>query len=223
MPDFTSDWFTSRAPRWTRVLSKFQRTPVHVLEIGSFEGRSSIFVLEYLPQSRITCVDPFCGSYEQRFDQNMAPFGARVEKFKSRSIPALDRLRTDGRRFDVIYIDGSHERQHVLSDSVLAWPLLKLGGLLIWDDYLWKRNRRPTEERPEHAIDLFCSMFSRSFKLLHRDYQVIVEKRTEWPAPLIADAGLAAFWHMARRWRRPPKWFSEAVARGLLRIRPRAS
>ena len=37
-------------------------------------------------------------------------------------------------KYDIIYIDGSHEARDVLEDAVLAYRLLKIGGLLIFDD-----------------------------------------------------------------------------------------
>ena len=41
------------------------------------------------------------------------------------------------RHYDVIYVDGSHTARDVLQDAVLGWGLLKRGGLMIFDDYLW--------------------------------------------------------------------------------------
>jgi hypothetical protein len=180
MVEYTTDWFSRSGAVWPAFLAKLKDQPVHVLEIGSYEGRSAVFLLNFLPLSRIVCVDIFSDDYEVRFDKNIAPFGDRVEKIKGRSVPALDRLRKDGRMFDLIYVDGSHERQDVFSDTVLAWPLLKARGILIWDDWRWGMGK-PSEARPQHAIDLFCAAFSPCLRVLHRDYQVIAEKRREWP------------------------------------------
>ena len=33
----------------------------------------------------------------------------------------------------VIYVDGSHVPQDVLTDAVMAWKLLKQGGIMILD------------------------------------------------------------------------------------------
>lgn len=41
-------------------------------------------------------------------------------------------------RFDLVYIDGSHYSHDVLSDAVLSFPLLKVGGHMLFDDYLWR-------------------------------------------------------------------------------------
>jgi len=56
--------------------------------------------------------------------------------------------------FDFIYIDGDHHASAVLEDAVLCFPLLKDGGLLIFDDYLW--GGMPYDwQRPRIAVDGF--------------------------------------------------------------------
>src|SRR6187431_1666089 len=115
---FTADWTSHYIPNWVKFLAGLRDRDVAALEIGAWEGRSTIFFLEYLPRCRITCIDTFAGSpehirfgeaalasLEARFDSNLAPYGDRVRKIKSRSLPALDQLAQDTKRFDLIYID----------------------------------------------------------------------------------------------------------------------
>ena len=183
---FTSDWATDRFAVWTSVLGDLADQHVDILEIGSWEGRSAIFFLEYLPHSRITCIDTFEGSpllrsipkwnaaipYAQhRFDLNLLPYGDRVEKICSHSIPALFALFRAARCFDLIYIDGSHERDDVLMDSILSWRLLNENGILIWDDYTFQ-SARP----PKPAIDIFLAMNADDLTEIHRGKQLIVRK-----------------------------------------------
>lgn len=178
--EFTADWTSGHIRKWYQILDRFRDQTVEILEIGSLEGRSAIFFLEFMPKAQITCIDIFPGDYGDRFDRNLEPYSARLTKIKGRSVSALDTLLVAKKKFDFIYVDGSHRREDVLTDSVLAWRLLKIGGILIWDDYKWRRDQ-PSEVRPEHAIDLFCSMFAGCYEELHRDYQVIIKKTAEWP------------------------------------------
>jgi predicted O-methyltransferase YrrM len=62
------------------------------------------------------------------------------------------------------------------TDAVLSWPLLKVGGLMIFDDYLWNTDK-PAGERPQMAIDQFLQERQQKHVLLHQEYQVIVQKR----------------------------------------------
>src|SRR5688572_21534167 len=132
------DSVSPNAGPWMRTLSPLRERPAEVLEIGTLEGRSALFFLNFLPRSRITCIDPFPQDRERIFDTNVGALAGRVEKLKSFSLPALIRLRNATRKFDVIYIDGDHHREAVALDSFLSWPMLRLGGFLIWDDYRHK-------------------------------------------------------------------------------------
>jgi len=189
--DFTSDWVWKNYSIWRRALAPVRDRPVRIVEIGSFEGRSAVFFLKYLPQSTMVCIDTFAGTPEEnyvyrnmeqqmsaaeaRFDHNVAPFAGRVEKIRSRSIPALERLAAQNRRFDLAYIDGGHRYDDVMSDSVAVWTMLEPGGIVIWDDYEWAPDFAP-EERPKPAIDDFLGIREGSYRLLAKGYQVIVEK-----------------------------------------------
>src|SRR5262245_14665967 len=55
---FTQDWFTHNVPNWEPVLHRLKGRPSEILEIGSYEGRSAVFLMQFLPHCRITCVDP---------------------------------------------------------------------------------------------------------------------------------------------------------------------
>ena len=82
----------------------------------------------------------------------------------------------EGRKFDLIYVDGSHEAEDCLSDSVLAWRLLKPGGFIIWDDYLWELQNYG-KHTPAWGINAFCRIFSREISIVHARYQVAGRKR----------------------------------------------
>ena len=60
--------------------------------------------------------------------------------------------------------DGSHEAPDVLCDAVLAFRLLKNGGLLGFDDYLFMQGAIPERqllECPKPAIDAFVNLYFR--------------------------------------------------------------
>lgn len=119
---------------------------------------------------------------ERLFDKNTASFAARVRKIKADSAVALARLVAEGERFDLIYIDGSHFEDDVLTDTYLAWQLLDLGGVLIWDDYHWC-NRAYVGKNPKPAIDHFLARHRGEFKVLAVIPQPIIQK-TKYPKNL---------------------------------------
>src|SRR5215813_7205171 len=187
---FTTDFASMHFQTWAVIFAPIKEQPLSILEIGSWEGRSTIFFLEFFAHSRVTRVDTFEGGkehvrdpvysqslsgIEQRFDLNLSNYGARCEKMKMRSLPALDKLAESRRRFDLIYIDGSHERDDVLMDSIMSWRVLAQGGHIIWDDYLWDTDR-PAQEAPKQAIDTFLSLNRGGFTLVHSGWQIVIRR-----------------------------------------------
>ena len=187
---FTTNWAAEHFFVWAELLHRLERQPVRILEIGSWEGRSALFFLNYLPLSHITCVDTFGGNVEHhldayfaalapkaeaQFDVNLAQFADRVEKRKGSSATVLPELGIAGRRFDLAYIDGSHMAADVYRDAALTWPLMKSGGVILFDDYAW--DLMDTEsERPKLGVDAFLAAMRDYYSEIHRGYQVAIAK-----------------------------------------------
>lgn len=182
--DFATDYVTSHTAYWKRYLTEYQSRPSRALEIGSFEGRSALWFLENIlihPQSTITCIDIFESDYEKFFDKNIAISGleSKMKKYKGDSRRVLRTL--EPITYDFAYIDGSHVAMDVLTDAVLVWDLVKPGGIIIFDDYQWPgsiNSLEPPAKLPEIAIDAFLTVYAPYIDVIHRDYQVIVKKRT---------------------------------------------
>ena len=176
---FSSDWFTDHIPVWEQFLTAFKdKADVRYLEIGVFEGRSAVWMLENIlthPSARLTAIDIFPDDLQDRFVGNIDKSGFRdkVEIFKGKSQEKLRELPLAS--YDLIYIDGSHRAKHVFLDTALSWDLLKDGGLLIFDDYLLN-TELPSDLIPKGSIDTFLMAFGDEIELLHHGYQIIVRK-----------------------------------------------
>jgi predicted O-methyltransferase YrrM len=183
---FSEDWSSHNFPLWAQLLRPLHTMPVKILEIGSWEGLSALFFLNYLPSCQITCVDTFAGSgehvsdpdilaalpgLEKRFDANTKRFQSRIEKIKARSHVALIDLGLARRRFDLVYVDGGHEVRDAYGDAVLSWSLLTRKGFVIFDDYEWDKGTGV-----KVAADAFCWNFINECIVVHRGYQLIVRK-----------------------------------------------
>lgn len=184
MKEFTRDWVTSKIPFWERYVLPLlpPDEPVRWLEIGSYEGRSACWAAEVLasrPGSELHCVDIWIAkSHEGRFDRNTAdiPF---LFKHKRDSASWLTEAGARGEKFDVIYVDGDHEAKAVMADAVLAWRVLKPGGVLVFDDYPWQRyDDRPDWDGipPKPAIDAFLEFWGKDLKILAKNWQVYLQK-----------------------------------------------
>lgn len=194
MPDFKYDWFTGNIPGLTKVLERFKgKEHVRALEIGPFEGRSTVWFLENIlthGSSTIQCIDHFEGGKdhehfgvdisgaEARFAENTRSFYGQVRLLKRPSWKALRMLTCmeNFEYFDFVYIDGSHLAQDVMEDAVLAWRMMKpTGSIIIFDDYLWKNMPEPLDN-PGPGIDAFLSIYKGKYKELMRGYQIAIEK-----------------------------------------------
>jgi predicted O-methyltransferase YrrM len=191
---FTSDWFSYHTHNWNCFLpQKFANVPsLNFLEIGSWEGRSTCWLLENVlthESARITCVDTFAGSVEHsamgydsnllqtiesRFDFNVALTGypEKVRKIVGSSQEVLRSLPLNS--YDLIYIDGSHIASDVLEDAILSWRLLRKNGWMMFDDYDWPAPH--DYYHPKIGVDAFLSAFGNKVNILHKFYQVILEK-----------------------------------------------
>ena len=187
---FSADWTTWHFANWTEWLHHLRERPVSVLEIGSWEGRSALFFLNFLQASRLVCVDTFGGNVEHHlnphfaalvpetertFDHNIAAFAGRIEKLKGPSAAVLPQLGIASRRFDVAYIDGSHRAADVYSDAALCWPMVARRGIVIFDDYEFDQMEEEIE-RPKLGIDAFLAAIDDQYRLIHKGYQVAIVK-----------------------------------------------
>lgn len=189
---YGSDWFRKNAINWEKHLAEYKDKAFKYLEIGSFEGRSVRWVMENFPKAKAWCVDPFIipdyfmrdglpdgySSYEQ-FKHNLKPFEDRVDVYKGFS---WDWFQKNGKKFlgkfDVIYVDGDHRAIPCLEDAVHAFRCLKVGGLLFFDDYIWKKQltRSNPTQTPKLAINAFLEIYGDNVELIHQSRQVFVRK-----------------------------------------------
>lgn len=196
---FTYDWFEGNILRWQQILlPMFRGRKLEVLEIGSFEGASTTWILDNLlghPQSKIVCIDTFMGglehqfepyksallSLEQNFHANILKTGRSncVQVLKDYSFEALIKLNKNQKnkqRFSFIYIDGSHVAKDVLTDAILSWTLLKDNGILIFDDFLWEGGFNKEYNRPKIAITAFLECYKPEIELIYSGWQIIIKK-----------------------------------------------
>jgi predicted O-methyltransferase YrrM len=186
--EYTNNWFEQSRWFWDRVIPEL--APRRIVEIGSYEGRSTCYLIESCGQTRpieIHCIDTWEGGAEHdkdamreveaRFHRNIARAERRAEHVptvvthKSPSSAALAELiavDVPG-SFDLVYVDGSHQAPDVLADAVLSFQLLRVGGMMIFDDYLWSMEPAGHEDSlnmPKPAIDAFVNIYQRKIRLL---------------------------------------------------------
>lgn len=101
------------------------------LEIGVRFGKSALATLLGSPDMKLIGVDPNPEFPVEEFMEEHV--GDRFEFINEASPEVLKRFERE--TFDWIYIDGRHDYDGVLQDFHAAWPLLKHGGVMVFDDY----------------------------------------------------------------------------------------
>jgi predicted O-methyltransferase YrrM len=195
---FSNSWFAHNIANWESIQTQknwFGKQPISVIEIGCFEGQASCWIINNLlfhSESQLYCLDTFAGSEEhseeerenlyQRFQHNIYQTNRahQVDVRVGLSEDGLISLINEQVRADLIYIDGSHKAQDVLTDAVLAWKLLKVGGVMIFDDYLWRlpQDQYGIHSNPKLAIDSFVNIFYKNINFIHglSNHQFYIQK-----------------------------------------------
>ncbi len=204
---FTNTWFEGIRPIWEGLIPQIK--PTKILEIGVYEGASSCYLISKLAHQykiELHCIDSWQGgienksggfaeaemsSVEQRFSHNIKIAAAQVSEnldlhiHKGYSDFHLSKLLANGagNSFDLIYIDGSHQAPDVLCDAVLSFRLLKKGGFMFFDDYLWSENLPGGIDPircPKIAIDAFTNIYCRKIRVISAWLcQLYVQKVTD--------------------------------------------
>jgi len=156
------------------VKSSFSRilqeviVPKVTIELGVFEGETTFNIANLLvsrnPKYKHYAIDPFSASEnlkqevvdkaKKQFISNMEEF-PQVELIEKTSFDGLLELHQREIKADFIYVDGSHFAKDVLSDAVLGFELLNLGGVMLFDDAVSWRYGEHIQDSPKIAIDSF--------------------------------------------------------------------
>ena len=183
---FSNDWFSHNIPIWIYIFKKKKiRDKCYILEIGSYEGMSTLFLLENLKNSKINCVETFKGSDEheeidfkdvkKNFLYNLNNYKERYDLFEGTSDSFFEKLSKNGKSYDVIYIDGSHHGNQVFKDAENSFNCIKIDGLIIFDDFL----REFYDDRDQNTIGgalSFLEKYKDKIKLEFVHYQLFITK-----------------------------------------------
>ena len=190
----------NKYPNWFKITAeenfKLQLMPLagkfslRFLQIGAFTGNASVWLVDNVltqKNSVLEDVDTWSGSDEQEhkemdwldvertYDSRIA-FRPNVIKYKMDSKEFLRSVEEP--TYDFIYIDGDHTAEGVLQDAVLAWRLLKAGGIMAFDDYLWE-DPRGVEFQPGWSIDTFVGAVKDESEVLLSNSQVWLRKNND--------------------------------------------
>jgi predicted O-methyltransferase YrrM len=153
------EWTLPMAELVTLAAICARARPRRIFEIGTYRGLSTlVMALNSPPDAEIFTLD-LHPSTRQAYAHAMGfgrfPDFAVGEHFADHSVASrIHQVFGDSRtldpeafrgRVDLVFIDANHTYDFVWADSEHALAMLRPGGLIVWDDYVW------TERAPECA------------------------------------------------------------------------
>ena len=172
MVDWTRNWTKKVKNNFSTFADDLPR-PLRILEIGVWEARSALWMLDSLNPWEYVGVDPWTideldpkkfprneeGEAKSRAIEDLARknlsgyYNAELIKGRSQDVLVVKQWAHVFRpeSFGLIYIDGVHQYDPVTEDATNCWPLLQVGGVVVWDDCVMKRQKTMIQE----AADAF--------------------------------------------------------------------
>ena len=176
--EFTLDWSNGLQQSLARIYGEKQVKKLTCMEIGSFEGRGTKAIFEYLcsnVSSRIICVDPMLDAYEQNssytaygtiFNKQYRKFVGNTEYMLSKRTlykgTSNDVLKKLSVKLDFAYVYGDHSADGVYNDACMLLPLMNELGVILFDDYLFTYDGVNTKE----GIDRFVNEHADNVKVI---------------------------------------------------------
>ena len=172
------------AKRWHDVREQLTKTfgsDLNCIEIGSWEGRSAIYIADnMMGDGNLTLID--LGVKIQTLYKNLQkhPKSKKIEILQGESFDILSKLAEKKETYHFVFIDGSKSSCDNLYALLVAERILKKGGFIVVDDYRWNRNHEKNErDTPKLGVDLFLktTLLCEPYDLT--GYQAIIMKTKE--------------------------------------------
>jgi predicted O-methyltransferase YrrM len=161
---FLENWFAK--PKRLRLHDAMLRVPKTngaIVEVGSWEGRSTIDIARFFPEDSIHVIDHWLGDSVEANAKNTALAASRdvysdfIENVKEAGV--YDRLivhrmgwreALDPSRWldpiSFIFIDAEHTYHEVKDNILRVLPLMVSGGIIAGDDYTTKEVEQATKD-----------------------------------------------------------------------------
>lgn len=176
------NWFEVTAKdNFQNHLLKYRGEPdVKVLQLGSFAGAASVWLLENIltgEGSHLDDVDllmEFPELSHFKFDWKevrdtytnaIRPY-SNVTFHNETTVEFLKKAPFE--YYDFIYVDASHDAVDVLIDAELSWFSLKVGGIIAFDDYTWGVEDRMNLRTPKRGVETFHQRRSHKLTLINK-------------------------------------------------------
>lgn len=186
------NWFIAGGaqPNFEKHLLPLMGREIQALQIGAYTGDATEWLFSNVltnPNSGLVDVDTWGGSdepehqtmdwqsVEEVYDSRTAHFIATKQLCKIKTT-SDEFFETNTAQYDFIYVDGDHTAPSVLKDGVNAVKALAPGGILAFDDYMWRSGKGPAHD-PYPAINAIMLCYAEKFDVIEVGLQVWLKDR----------------------------------------------
>jgi hypothetical protein len=182
---YTKTWFIHCELRYQLVnfLDKTQKN--NILEIGCYEGLSSVFLADNFlnnQKSSLTCVDPFLNIDNNDYSQLLQNdeelnFDYNISKCKNTDKITVYKITSDiffennNKTYNFIYIDGCRETDFIKRDMENSFKFLEKYGTIWINDY------EGGNSDSKRIMDDFLEKYIGRYIVIHKGYQLAIRKR----------------------------------------------
>ncbi|KPK32154.1 MAG: hypothetical protein AMS24_04880 [Chlamydiae bacterium SM23_39] len=163
-------WFGENNAKGLKTLIE-QRRIKTVVELGSWLGKSTMYIAEHLPEDgKVYAVDHWLGSrvhHNNKAVKNLLPtlyeqflsnvvqknLTEKIIPWKMTTVEAAKKMSLEGKLVDLVYIDAAHDEESVYQDMSMWYPLIKEGGVMCGDDWGWGKNLPVQRAVKQYAFD----------------------------------------------------------------------
>lgn len=177
-------WFNRDVrPIWEKHLLPIRNAsswPRSYLEIGVAAGDSMAWVLEHLTPDRCVGVDPYMApkkKMQAKYDLYRLDARRRFQAnekvvlvSESSQTWLLSHAVSGAEPYDFVYVDGDHEGVAALTDMIMAWRILGVGGIMVVDDIhrRWHRGHSKVREAWKAWQDVYEDNYSYIYREAHQ-------------------------------------------------------
>ena len=182
---YSQSWFINSEIKNRLFHFLDKKTQNKMLEIGCFEGLSSVFFADNFLEnstSTLTCVDPFLNidnndhkqflenNEELNFDYNIS-ICKNSDKITIHKITSDIFFENNSQKYNFIYIDGCHEPDFIKRDMENSFNFLEKNGIMWMDDY-----GGGDGIKIKNTMDTFLQKYNGQYELIHKGYQIAIKK-----------------------------------------------
>ena len=161
---------------------------LHFLQVGAYTGDASKWLLDNILTGNnctLTDVDTWQGSdegahhvinwqdVESVYDAKLSVYST-VFKHKMTSDEFF--AKHPDKQYDFVYVDADHTAHAAYTDGINGWHVLKINGILAFDDYTWGDGLPDQTLAPRPGIDKFLDEHAGQYQLINMGSQVWIRK-----------------------------------------------